>query len=132
MKLVVLGLSLSSSWGNGHATTYRALLKSFAARGHDVVFLERDVPWYRENRDLPHPPYARTLLYASVDELRQRFTTGYTYHRAVVFLYRLQDFLDFHTHAAVKRVFAVAMMIDSGVARHLMVGDRVLRARSFS
>ena len=26
MKLVVLGLSLTSSWGNGHATTYRALL----------------------------------------------------------------------------------------------------------
>jgi hypothetical protein len=30
MKLVVLGLSLSSSWGNGHATTFRALLKAFA------------------------------------------------------------------------------------------------------
>jgi spore maturation protein CgeB len=46
MKLVVLGLSLSSSWGNGHATTFRALLKAFAARGHDILFLERDVPWY--------------------------------------------------------------------------------------
>ncbi|HEX8193742.1 MAG TPA: glycosyltransferase, partial [Allosphingosinicella sp.] len=45
-------LSLSSSWGNGHATTWRALLKAFAARGHDILFLERDVPWYRENRDL--------------------------------------------------------------------------------
>ena len=41
-----LGLSLSSSWGNGHATTYRALLRALAARGHDVLFLERDVPWY--------------------------------------------------------------------------------------
>ena len=37
MRLVVLGLSLSSSWGNGHATTYRALLRAFAARGHDVT-----------------------------------------------------------------------------------------------
>ena len=46
MKLVILGLSLTSSWGNGHATTYRALLRAFAARGHDVTFLERDVPWY--------------------------------------------------------------------------------------
>ena len=46
MKLVVLGLSLSSSWGNGHATTFRALLKAFAARGHQILFLERDVPWY--------------------------------------------------------------------------------------
>jgi hypothetical protein len=30
LKIVVLGLSLSSSWGNGHATTYRALLRAFA------------------------------------------------------------------------------------------------------
>ena len=55
MKLVVLGLSLSSSWGNGHATTFRALLKAFAARGHEVLFLERDVPWYRNNRDIADP-----------------------------------------------------------------------------
>ena len=52
MRLVVLGLSLSSSWGNGHATTFRALLKAFAARGHDILFLERDVPWYAANRDV--------------------------------------------------------------------------------
>ena len=36
MKLVVLGLSLSSSWGNGHATTYRGLVRELANRGHDV------------------------------------------------------------------------------------------------
>src|SRR5205085_10920204 len=46
LRLAVLGLSLSSSWGNGHATTYRALLRAFAARGHDITFLERDQPWY--------------------------------------------------------------------------------------
>ena len=45
LDVVVLGLSLSSAWGNGHATTYRALLKAFAARGHRVLFLERDMPW---------------------------------------------------------------------------------------
>jgi len=55
MKLVVLGLSLSSSWGNGHATTYRALLSAFAARGHDILFLERDLPWYAQQRDLQQP-----------------------------------------------------------------------------
>jgi nucleoside-diphosphate-sugar epimerase/spore maturation protein CgeB len=71
MKLVVLGLSLSSSWGNGHATTYRALLKSFAERGHEVLFLERDVPWYRENRDCPKPDYCRLEFYRSLDELRE-------------------------------------------------------------
>ena len=53
MKIVILGLSITSSWGNGHATTYRALVRELDANGHDVLFLERDVRWYRENRDLP-------------------------------------------------------------------------------
>lgn len=69
MRLVVLGLSLSSSWGNGHATTFRALLKAFAARGHDILFLERDVPWYRENRDVTDPDYCRLNYYADLDGL---------------------------------------------------------------
>jgi nucleoside-diphosphate-sugar epimerase/spore maturation protein CgeB len=69
MKLVVLGLSLSSSWGNGHATTFRALLKAFAARGHDVLFLERDVPWYRNNRDIAEPDYCRLEFYGSLEQL---------------------------------------------------------------
>jgi spore maturation protein CgeB len=66
MKLVVLGLSLSSSWGNGHATTFRALLRAFAARGHDVLFLERDMPWYAAHRDEPAPDYCRLELYDSL------------------------------------------------------------------
>ena len=69
MKLVVLGLSLSSSWGNGHATTYRALLSAFAACGHQVLFLERDVPWYADNRDLPDPDFCRLGLYRDLDDL---------------------------------------------------------------
>jgi len=69
MKLVVLGLSLSSSWGNGHATTYRALLRAFAARGHEILFLERDVPWYRNSRDLKDCDYTRLALYSSVGDL---------------------------------------------------------------
>ena len=69
MKLVVLGLRLSSSWGNGHATTYRALLRAFAARGHDVLFLERDVPWYRNSRDLKNFDYTKLAFYSSVGEL---------------------------------------------------------------
>ena len=71
MKLVVLGLSLSSSWGNGHATTFRALLRAFARRGHDILFLERDVPWYRDNRDCPDPDYCRLEFYGSLDELEK-------------------------------------------------------------
>lgn len=69
MKLVVLGLSLSSSWGNGHATTYRALLSAFAARGHDILFLEREAPWYAEHRDLHDPDFCRLAYYADVEAL---------------------------------------------------------------
>ena len=49
-------------------------MRELAARGHAVLFLERDVPWYAAERDLPHPPYGRTLLYTSLDELKDRFT----------------------------------------------------------
>ena len=73
MKLVILGLSITSSWGNGHATTFRGLVRELAARGHDVLFLERDAPWYAAHRDLPQPPYGRTHLYSSVEDLQARF-----------------------------------------------------------
>jgi spore maturation protein CgeB len=73
MRIVILGLSITSSWGNGHATTYRALVRELEALGHDVLFLERDVPWYASNRDMPAPPFGRTQLYASVEDLQQRF-----------------------------------------------------------
>jgi spore maturation protein CgeB len=72
-RIVVLGLTITSSWGNGHATTYRGLLRELARREHQVLFLERDVPWYAAHRDLPQPPYCRTALYGSVSELRDRF-----------------------------------------------------------
>lgn len=52
MKLVIFGLTVSSSWGNGHATLWRGWLRGLLARGHRVVFFERDVPYYAENRDL--------------------------------------------------------------------------------
>lgn len=73
MHIVILGLSITSSWGNGHATTYRALVAQLTARGHDVLFLERDVPWYASQRDLPDPPYCRTALYRDRGELMRRF-----------------------------------------------------------
>jgi spore maturation protein CgeB len=76
LKLVVLGLSLSSSWGNGHATTYRALLRAFAAAGHEVVFLERDVRWYAAHRDLADPGFCRLILYPDLPSLEA--------HRALV------------------------------------------------
>jgi spore maturation protein CgeB len=73
LDIVILGLSITSSWGNGHATTYRALVRELAARGHRVLFLERDTPWYADNRDLPNPSYCQTELYRSVSSLETRF-----------------------------------------------------------
>ncbi len=73
LDIVIFGLSITSSWGNGHATTYRGLVKALAERGHRVTFLERDVPWYADNRDLPDPPYCALHLYASLQEARRRF-----------------------------------------------------------
>lgn len=73
LKIVILGLSITSSWGNGHATTYRGLVRELCGRGHDVLFLERDTEWYAANRDLPRPPYGRTELYDSLKELKGRF-----------------------------------------------------------
>lgn len=73
MKLIVLGLSITSSWGNGHATTFRGLLREFACRGHEVHFLERDVPWYANHRDAPQLPGVRISLYGSLGELDRQF-----------------------------------------------------------
>jgi spore maturation protein CgeB len=73
LRIVVLGLSITSSWGNGHATTYRGLVRELSRRGHEILFLERDVPWYAEHRDLPAPPFCRTELYLSLADLQQRF-----------------------------------------------------------
>ena len=75
LKLVVLGLSITSSWGNGHATTYRGLLSELSKRGHEILFLERDVEWYACNRDLPEPSFCRTELYDSVSDLKARFAS---------------------------------------------------------
>lgn len=74
MNIVILGLSITSSWGNGHATTYRGLMRELARRGHHVLFLEREQPWYAQHRDLPNPPYGHTRLYGSVEELQARYT----------------------------------------------------------
>jgi len=84
VKLVVLGLSLSSSWGNGHATTYRALLRAFAARGHEVTFLERDAAWYAAHRDLAAPDFCRFALYSDLEGLQSRWVEAVAQADAVV------------------------------------------------
>ena len=73
LNCVFLGLSITSTWGNGHATTYRGLLKELSARGHRLTFLERDVPWYAANREFETVPYCDIHLYGSVGELKDRW-----------------------------------------------------------
>jgi spore maturation protein CgeB len=70
MKLVVFGLSVSSSWGNGHATLWRGLIRALDRLGHRVVFFERDVPYYAAHRDLRELPGGRLVLYSSWTEVR--------------------------------------------------------------
>jgi len=70
MKIVIFGLSITSSWGNGHATTFRALCKALHARGHRIVFFERDTYWYADNRDLPHPEFCETRIFEEWTDIR--------------------------------------------------------------
>jgi len=64
MRLVIFGLTVSSSWGNGHATLWRGLCNALAGTGRSVTFFEKDVPYYRSHRDLTAPPNYRLELYS--------------------------------------------------------------------
>src|SRR5438105_358670 len=63
MKIVICGLSITSSWGNGHATTYRALARALHQRKHHIVFFEKEQEWYASNRDLPNPEFCDVRLF---------------------------------------------------------------------
>ncbi len=78
--IVIIGLSITSSWGNRHATTYRCLVREMTNLGHQVLFLERDVPWYAENRDLPEADFVKIALYSDLEELKRKY--GETIKRA--------------------------------------------------
>lgn len=70
MKITIFGLTLSSSWGNGHATPYRAILRALHRRGARIVFYEKDVPYYARHRDCPAPSYCNLRLYSAWDNVR--------------------------------------------------------------
>lgn len=70
MKLVVFGLTISSSWGNGHATLWRGLCRALVRRGHRVVFFERDVPYYAGTRDLWEISGGELVLYPDWESVR--------------------------------------------------------------
>ena len=84
MKFVIIGLSVTSSWGNGHATTYRALLKELSALGHDILFLEKDVPYYAGNRDMPNPEFCKLGLYKTNEELKADYASEVAEADAVI------------------------------------------------
>lgn len=84
LRIVFLGLSITSSWGNGHATTYRGLLKELHRLGHGVTFLERDVPWYAKHRDALPPSFGDIFLYADIDDLAGRFSALIKHADAVI------------------------------------------------
>ena len=68
---MVFGLTVSSSWGNGHATLWRGLIAALGQAGHYVTFFERDVPYYAQNRDLTElGPNAGLTLYADWEGMR--------------------------------------------------------------
>jgi spore maturation protein CgeB len=69
VKIVICGLSITSSWGNGHATTFRALARALNQRDHEIVFFERDLEWYASNRDLPDPPFCRVYIYERFEDI---------------------------------------------------------------
>ena len=69
MRLALFGLSVSSSWGNGHATLWRGLIRALARRGHEITFFERDVPYYARHRDVTELPGAQLVLYDAWDDV---------------------------------------------------------------
>src|SRR3954454_21482375 len=72
MKIAVFGLTISSSWGNGHATLWRGLCSALARRGHRVIFFERDTPYYAANRDLTEIPGGELVLYPAWESVQPR------------------------------------------------------------
>jgi len=72
MKLVIFGLTISSSWGNGHATVWRGLCRALAQRGHQVIFFERDVPYYAAHRDLHEIAGGKLVLYSDWQDVREQ------------------------------------------------------------
>ena len=75
MHVVIFGLTISSSWGNGHATLWRSLAKSMLSRGHTLTFYEKDVPYYAGARDLHElPSGGRLRLYDGIESIREEAT----------------------------------------------------------
>ena len=75
MKIVIFGLTISSTWGNGHATLWRGLCRALHANNWSVTFYERDVPYYAGHRDFEHAPWCRLRLYWCSTLMRRASST---------------------------------------------------------
>jgi spore maturation protein CgeB len=108
MRFVIFGLTVSSSWGNGHATLWRGLARALARRGHHIVFFERDVPYYAANRDLTEIPGGELVLYEHWRDVLPRA----------------------RRELAAADVAMVTSYCPDGVAATSLIGDEGSRARS--
>jgi len=72
LNIVIFGLTLSSSWGNGHATPYRAILRALWRMGHRVTFYEKDVPYYALHRDFSRCDFCGLVLYRNWADVSRR------------------------------------------------------------
>jgi spore maturation protein CgeB len=108
MRFVIFGLTVSSSWGNGHATLWRGLARALARRGHHIVFFERDVPYYAANRDLTEIPGGELVLYEHWRDVLRRA----------------------RRELAAADVAMVTSYCPDGVAATTLIGDEGSRARS--
>jgi spore maturation protein CgeB len=126
MKYVVFGLSVSSSWGNGHATLWRGLCAALVRRGHYIVFFERDTPYYRKHRDLTELAGCRLVLYDDWSDARADATAEIADADAVIVTSYCADALaaeELALDAAALRVF---YDLDTGVTLERAArGERV-------
>jgi spore maturation protein CgeB len=91
LRIVVFGLTLSSSWGNGHATPWRAIIRGLHAQGHEVSFFEKDVRYYAKRRDFSDWPCSDLVLYESWDQIRRKARAEAAQADAVIFTSYLPD-----------------------------------------
>lgn len=71
MRLVVFGLTVSSTWGNGHATLWRGLARALGEQGHALEFYEKDQPWYAAHRDVTEVSGGALRVYRDLGEIRR-------------------------------------------------------------
>lgn len=63
LRIAFFASSLVSAYWNGAATYYRGLARALHARGHALTFYEPDAFERQRHRDIPDPPYARSVVW---------------------------------------------------------------------